>query len=240
MNHPEISEQTILAQAILDAEPRTTILSFDPGGDSDHAALALITFAEAAEPYTRSYLCQRVRRIPLYTDYTTLESLIIQSYRDLVAARDAAHWIRWRHVGPAKRPKRGDIIALIERNGTGRGLIEALRRAKLEVIDVWTSGGTGYATQGAQFSVALVEIIHTLLRVWGQRRLLFADMEEAELDVLEQECRDYEHRLTMAGRPTYRSRPGSHDDVLRALAQGIAWCEHGQRYTVGTQRLLGW
>jgi hypothetical protein len=104
---------------------------------------------------------------------------------------------------------------------------------------VWTSGGTGYATEGAQFSIALVEIIHTFLRVWGHRRLLFADMGEEELRVLEQECRDYEHHLTLAGRSTYRSRAGSHDDVLRALGQAVAWCEHGERWEVRSVKLMG-
>jgi hypothetical protein len=97
--------------------------------------------------------------------------LVVQSYQDVIRARDTAHWGRWSHVGAGKRPKPGKVVAVVERNGTGRGLIEALRRAKLEVVDVWTSGGTGYHTQGAQFSVALVEIVQTLLRTWSHRRL---------------------------------------------------------------------
>jgi hypothetical protein len=42
-----------------------------------------------------------------------------------------------------------------------------------------------------------------------------------------------------AGRSTYRSRSGWHDDVLRALGQGVAWCEHGQLGEVRTVRLIG-
>jgi hypothetical protein len=233
---PDISEQTLLAQALLDQEPRTSVMSFDPGGDSDYAALALLTFAAGAPRYTRPLLCQRVLRIPHGFDYGEIESMVVGAYRDVVRQRDADWWARWGQVAPSKRPGRGRVVALVERNGTGRGLIDGLRRQQVDVISVWTSSGDGWESKAAEFTIALNDVVRS---VWGERRLLFAQFSEQELSTLEQECRDYEHHLTAAGRSTYRSRAGSHDDVLRALAQGVAWCEHGEPWSVYTVKLLG-
>jgi hypothetical protein len=227
MMHPEISEQTILAQALLEKEPRVTVLSFDPGGDSDYAALALLTYAQQDRVDTRRYLCQRVLRVPHGTDYPEIEDLVVSAYVDVVRQRDRTHQQRWGPVRASKRPPLGAVYVLVERNGVGRGMIGALRRRGVPVTSIWTSGGEGWAHEPAAFSIALSEIVRTLLRVWGWRRLLFAQFSEAELALLEGECRDYEHRVTQAGHSTYRARSGSHDDVLRALAQGVAWCEHG-------------
>lgn len=240
MTTPEMSEQTLLAQAILDAEPRTTVLSFDPGGDSDYAALALLTFAAQAPRYQRPYLCQRVMRIPHGYDYVEIEALVAGAYRDVVRQRDAAWEARWWHVGLAKRAPRGRVLCLVERNGVGRAMIDGLRRQRVDVVSVWTSGGDGWESNASEFTIALNEVVRALLRVWGERRLLFADVPGPELAVLEEECRNYETRLTPGGRLTYASREGSHDDVLRSLAQGIAWCEHGNPYSVVSQKVLGW
>jgi hypothetical protein len=239
MTMPKISDMTMLATQLLDQEPRTTVLSFDPGGDADYAALALLVFAAEAPRYTRPYLCQRVVRFVHGMDYGEIERRVVQSYQDVIRQRDAEHWARWGHVSPGNRPPRGQVIALVERNGVGRAMIDGLRRQGVEVVSVWTSGGDGWATQPSQFTVALNDIVRTLLQVWGHKRLWFAQFSEDELKLLEQECRDYEHHLTQGGRSTYRSRAGAHDDVLRALAQGIAWCEHGQPWAVRTLKVLG-
>jgi hypothetical protein len=236
----EISEQTLLAQALLDQEPRTSVLSFDPGGDSDYAALALLTFAAGAPQHARPLLCQRIMRIPHGYDYLELEAMVVSAYRDVIRQRDMAWEARWGHVGPSKRLPRGRVVALVERNGTGRGLIDGLRRQQVDVISVWTSGGDGWESKAAEFTIALSDVVRSLLRVWGQRRLLFAQFSEQELATLEQECRDYEHHLTQSGRSTYRSRSGGHDDVLRALAQGVAWIEHGRPWSVVSTKVLGW
>jgi hypothetical protein len=234
-----VSEQILRAQAILDAEPRSTVLSFDPGGDCDFAALAMVTFASEAPRYSRHYLCQRVIRFPHGYDYVELEALVVAAYRDVVRQRDEAWEARWWSVGPAKRAPRGKVRCLVERNGVGRAMIDGLRRQGVEVISVWTSGGDGWESKASEFTIALTEVVRTLLRVWGERRLLFAQFSEDELAILEAECRSYESRLTPSGRLTYASREGAHDDVLRALAQGIAWCEHGQPWSVVSRKLLG-
>jgi hypothetical protein len=215
------------------------VLSFDPGGDSDYAALALLTYASEAPRYQRPYLCQRVMRFPHGYDYLEIEALVASAYHDVVRQRDELWERRWWNVGPAKRAPRGRALCLVERNGVGRAMIDGLRRRGVEVISVWTSGGDGWEVKASEFTIALADVVRALLRVWGERRLYFAQFSEDELRTLEAECRSYESRLTPSGRLTYASREGSHDDVLRALAQGVAWCEHGQPWSVSTGKILG-
>jgi hypothetical protein len=116
---------------------------------------------------------------------------------------------------------------LCERNGTGRAVVGGLRRCGVPITSIWSRGGRGWGTDQDAFSVALLEMVHATLMVWSSRRLLFANLSESAIRILEEECRNYEHRLTAGGQSTYRSRAGTHDDVLRALCQAVAWCEVG-------------
>jgi hypothetical protein len=189
---------------------RRFFLSIDLGKVHDPTALAFIEqrFDRACTALGPVYDVGNVLRWPLGTNYLD----IVGQMADLIY----------------RNPCFEGAYLPIDYGGVGRGIYESfvrelIQRRRLPVtllpVQITTGSSQTYNEQDGSYNVAKKILISTALMAMNEGRLLFAKQAE-EIEIIKDELRTYEEKVTAAGNTTSGAREGKHDDIVLAVAMG--------------------
>jgi hypothetical protein len=137
----------------------------------------------------------------------------------------------------ARPPLNAGSALVIDETGVGRPVGDLMDGAGLRPIRVTITAGLETTQYGAQtFHVPKGMLISGLdARLHTGELKIAAALSDA--DALAEELKDFQRKVSDAGRASYNARTGAHDDLVLAVAIALWWATSGPRTSVSELRL---
>ncbi|MBN1460969.1 MAG: hypothetical protein JXA57_15665 [Armatimonadetes bacterium] len=186
------------------------------------------------------HVVRHLERLPLGTSYPKVAERLFDAYRNVVAimAKQTLHYASRDHArtgGPWYRlPDTEDsdfrraqehVWVMVDATGCGLPVVDFLRE-RSGIADghltavILTAGEHTTVSRGArEGSVSKAFMVSRLQTLFGDERLKLPNTEEAKACASELE--DFEVQIAESATATYNARPGSHDDLITALALSV-------------------
>lgn len=173
------------------------VFGVDLGQAQDFTAIAVIEKVKREETLVRS-----VKRVPLGTAYVTIADMLV--------------------AATSKPEVKGRYLIAADATGCGRPVMEMFRAKNLRVSPVIITSGGEERNEGWFSYIPKRDLISKLQVELQSGRLKFAEG-MPELKTLLKELQSFKVKVTDAGNDTYgNDRSGEHDDMVLALALGVA------------------
>jgi hypothetical protein len=121
----------------------------------------------------------------------------------------------------------GDYVIVPDQTGVGRPVVEMLAKARLKIVPVTITGGTGANFTGGSWHVPKRELVSCIAVLFQAGRVTFSK-HSLDTPALVQELQNFRAKISVGGTDTYEAwREGVHDDLVLAAALACWWAERG-------------
>jgi hypothetical protein len=217
-------------------------IGLDIGQQVDYSALAVVSLIdtplEDLDPRTgmlkfdSTFFVKWLERPALGTAFSTVVKRAVELRNDSALGRKA--------VTDDGRVEVLRPPIVIDGTGIGAPLVEMFQRNhNVRVVPVIITGGQELNAAHGRFRVPKQDLVAALSVVFEMQQIKIASGLDLSDDLLG-ELKNFRMQTNAGtGHSTYDAKPGTHDDLLIAVALGVWWLEEQRRHTIGTVKIVG-